>query len=330
MKVDPHTLSQVLRCLPQIQDQDPGLLVGLDTADDAAVYQLSDHQALILTVDFFTPMVDEPYLFGQIAAANALSDIYAMGGKPFLALNIACFPDCLPPSLLGEILRGGWDKATEAGCILAGGHTVRDEEPKYGLTVLGMAHPDQILTNAGAKPGDILILTKPLGTGIINTALKTDLLSPSATQAALDCMSALNRVAAEVMVQHGANACTDITGFGLLGHGVEMAAASQVCLKIYSHAVPLLPETMDMARMGLIPAGAYNNKGHLEQQIIFDPKLKPESQLILCDPQTSGGLLMAVPASNAETMLAALDQKGVPAAVIGEVMPQGDALIIVA
>lgn len=322
--MDPHTLSQVLRHLPIAND--PQLLVGLDTSDDAAVYRLNHDQALILTVDFFTPMVDEPYLFGQIAAANALSDVYAMGGKPFLALNIVCFPDCLSPSILGEILRGGSDKVTEAGCILAGGHTVRDDEPKYGLTVAGLAHPDQIVTNAGAKPGDILVLTKPLGSGIINTAIKADLISQQTIQVVINCMSALNREASDAMLRHSAGACTDITGFGLLGHGAEMAAASKVSLLIDFSAVPLLPETMDMARMGLIPAGAYDNKNHLEGKIKFKPKLKPEAQLILCDPQTSGGLLIAVPATNANALLADLNQRGIPATAIGEVIPSGEKL----
>lgn len=321
----PHTLSQVLRHLPV--PNDPRLLVGLETSDDAAVYRLNNEQALIVTVDFFTPVVDDPYLFGQIAAANALSDIYAMGGKPLLALNIVCFPDCLPPAVLGEILRGGADKVMEGGCILAGGHTVRDDEPKYGLAVAGLAPPADIVTNATARPGDLLVLTKPLGTGIINTAVKVELASEDAGREAGRCMSALNKEASAAMLRHGAGACTDITGFGLLGHAAEMAAASKVSLQIEFYAVPLLPETMEMARMGLIPAGAYDNKNHLEGKISFASRLKPEEQLVLCDPQTSGGLLISIPEAGAGALLNDLVQKGIPAAVIGKVLPPGEKLI---
>lgn len=323
----PHTLSQVLRLLP-VPD-DPRLLVGLDTSDDAAVYRLNDEQALIVTVDFFTPVVDDPYMFGQIAAANALSDIYAMGGKPLLALNIVCFPDCLPPGVLGDILRGGADKVKEGECILAGGHTVRDDEPKYGLAVTGIAHPSTIVTNATARPGDLLVLTKPLGTGIINTAVKADLASGDAVREALRCMAALNKEASAAMLRHKAGACTDITGFGLLGHAAEMAAASKVSLQIEFSAIPLLPETMEMARMGLIPAGAYDNKNHLEGKINFAGHLKPEELLVLCDPQTSGGLLIAIPEAESAALLSELVQEGIAAAVIGRVLPPGETLISV-
>lgn len=316
----PRTLSQVLRQLPV--SQDPRLLVGLDTSDDAAVYRLNDNQALIQTVDFFTPMVDDPYLFGQIAAANALSDIYAMGGRPLLALNIVCFPDCLPSSVLEEILQGGARKVQEAGAVLAGGHTVRDDEPKYGLTVTGLAHPGEVISNAGARPGDLLVLTKPLGTGIIITGIKAELVSRSAYQAAADSMSALNRDAAEVMRRHGATACTDITGFGLLGHASEMAEASGVTLEIAYAALPLLPETMDMARMGLIPGGAYDNREHLGDMVEVDECLKPEERMVLFDPQTSGGLLVSLPAPGAEKMAAELTARGTPAAVVGRVLPR--------
>lgn len=304
-------------------------MVGLNTSDDAAVYRLNDHQALIQTVDFFTPMVDDPYLFGQIAAANALSDVYAMGGRPLLALNIVCFPDCLPPAVLGEILEGGADKVVEAGGIIAGGHTVRDDEPKYGLAVTGIAPPANIISNAAARPGDRLVLTKPLGTGIINTAIKADLLSPETVRQAVQCMSALNKEASAAMQQHKASACTDITGFGLLGHAAEMAAASQVSLEIRFSALPLLPETKEMAGMGIIPAGAYDNKEHLGNKVTFDNSLRPEEQMIMFDPQTSGGLLIAVTGTLADRLVEDLASRGVPSAVIGRVLPPQDRLISV-
>ena len=323
----PQTLSQVLRHLPTMQN--PNLLVGTDTSDDAAVYKINSNQALISTLDFFTPMVDNPYLYGQIAAANSLSDVYAMGGKPLLALNIVCFPDCLPVEVLEEILRGGADKTIEAGCIIAGGHTVRDDEPKYGLAVTGMAHPDEIITNAGAQPADVLLLTKPLGTGIINTGIKAGLVSPEAIQAAVLSMSMLNRAASEAMLKHRASACTDITGFGLLGHAAEMAEASGVSLHINWKTVPILPETMEMARMGLIPAGAYDNRKYLEGKILFAGDLKSEEQLALYDPQTSGGLLISIPAAQASAVVNELKEEGIHCAIIGQVLPYTDTLITV-
>jgi selenide,water dikinase len=302
-------------------------MVGLDTSDDAAVYRLNDHQALIQTVDFFTPMVDDPYIFGQIAAANALSDIYAMGGQPLMALNIVCFPDCLPIAVLQEILKGGADKVVEAEGIIAGGHTVRDNEPKYGLAVTGLAHPAGIITNATARPGDRLVITKPLGTGIINTGIKAELVSVKAASLAVQSMAALNKTASLVMMQCGANACTDITGFSLLGHAAEMAAASKVSLEIEFSSIPLLPETLDMARMGLIPAGAYDNKGHLGKNVRFINDLKPEEQMALFDPQTSGGLLISAPDAVVARLMAELSRQNVQAAVIGKVLPPGEELI---
>lgn len=317
----PGTLSQVLRHLPHIKDAN--LLVGLENSDDAAVYKLGPDLALIQTVDFFTPMVDDPYLFGQIAATNALSDVYAMGGRPLMALNIVCFPSCLPPEVLGAILKGGADKVIEAGAVIAGGHTVQDDEPKYGLAVAGVVHPDQVVTNAGACPGDWLVLTKPLGTGIINTGMKAKLVSENARQKALVTMSTLNRSAARAMTEVGIHACTDITGFGLLGHAAEMAAASGVGLKINWPRVPLLPETLDMAKIGLIPAGAYNNRDFLGDRVIFNDQINPTMQAVLFDPQTSGGLLMAVGADNLDLLLDLLRRYDVPAAtVIGRVVPE--------
>lgn len=304
-------------------------MVGLNTSDDAAVYRLNEQQALIHTVDFFTPMVDDPYLFGQIAAANALSDVYAMGGRPLLALNIVCFPDCLPLSVLKEILAGGADKVVEAEAIIAGGHSVRDDEPKFGLTVTGIAPPDGIITNASARHGDVLVLTKALGTGIINTAIKADLVSDKAVSQAVQSMSTLNKAASLIMQHYKATACTDITGFGLLGHAAEMAAASKVSMEIQFTSISILPETMDMARMGLIPAGAYDNKGHLNEKINFSSNLKPEEQMVLYDPQTSGGLLISMPENKAQLLVAELGNQGIYSTIIGQVTPPGDNLISV-
>lgn len=304
--------------------------MGLDTSDDAAVYRLNEEIATIQTVDFFTPMVDEPYFFGQIAAANALSDVYAMGGTPLLALNIVCFPSCLSPDILAEILRGGADKVAESGAIVAGGHSVQDDEPKYGLAVTGLVHPQRIYSNATAAPGDLLILTKPLGTGIINTAVKADMVGQETRDKAIATMAALNQQAARVMLEVGASACTDITGFGLLGHAGEMAAASGLSIKIYAAAVPVLPEVKDLARMGIIPAGAYHNRNHLGERLRIESGVTREEVDIFCDPQTSGGLLMAVPPRQATKLLNRLHDSGVAeAAIIGEVIPQDKFLITV-
>lgn len=324
----PATLSQVLRQLPRLED--PYLLVGLEKADDAAVYQLTEDMAIIETVDFFTPVVDDPYLFGQVAAANALSDIYAMGGRPLLALNIACFPTCLPPEILAGILKGGADKVREAGAIIAGGHTVQDEEPKYGLAVTGLVHPQRVLTNAGALPQDVLILTKPLGTGIIATAVKAELAPPEAREAALASMVALNREAASAMLSVGVHACTDITGFGLLGHAAEMAEASGISMVFEYDRLPLLPKTVELASMGLIPGGAYHNRDHLGEAVAFAKSLTPAQQAILFDPQTSGGLLIATPPERADRLLQELHASGVTAArAIGRVVERQSWLILV-
>ncbi len=313
----PAALSQVLRHLPKARD--PNLLVGPENSDDAAVYKLGDDLALIQTVDFFTPVMDDPYLFGQVAAANALSDIYAMGGTPLLALNIVCFPNCLPPEVLHRILRGGADKVAEAGAIIAGGHTVQDDVPKYGLAVTGLAHPERILSNAGARPGDMLVLTKPLGTGIINTAIKGDLAPAESVRAALESMLELNRKAAEVMIRWSAGSCTDITGFGLLGHAAEMALASKVTMEIHSSSVPLLPGIKELAAMGMIPAGAYANRDYFSGQVKIPGGTGPEMTAILFDPQTSGGLLISVPASGAGRMMDEMEREGVAAVMVGKV-----------
>lgn len=322
----PAALSQVLRQLPK--NKDPDLLVGLDTSDDAAVYKMSEEMALIQTVDFFTPVVDDPYLFGQVSAANALSDIYAMGGSPLLALNIVCFPDCLPRQVLLQILQGGADKVREAGAIIAGGHTVSDDEPKYGLAVTGLVHPEEVITNAGARPGDLLVLTKPLGTGIISTAAKADMVMEEVHKKFVASMVALNRESSLAMKEAGAHACTDVTGFGLLGHAAEMARASGVSLILCQEEIPLLPQVGDLAIMGMIPAGAYNNRDYLEGKVFFDPGISRAEQAILFDPQTSGGLFIAIEAEKAGMLVDRLNRHGVgEARAIGQVIEREDVLI---
>lgn len=302
---------------------DPCLLVGIETADDAGVYQINETTALIQTLDFFTPIVDDPYLFGQIAAANSLSDVYAMGGKPLTAMNIVAFPiGCLPPEVLGDILAGGQDKVMEAGAVIVGGHTIDDKEPKYGLSVTGIVHPDQIWTNAGAQPGDQLIVTKGIGTGVLATAARAEMF-PEGVAAAIHSMSTLNRTAAEVARNYTVHACTDITGFGLLGHVYEMALGSGVFIKLQASAIPLLPDAAEAASMGLIPAGAYTNREYLKTITIL-PHVPINIQDLCFDPQTSGGLLLSVPSNVAEALLKDLQQAGIlQAAIIGEVLQKG-------
>lgn len=250
------------------------MLVGIETSDDAAVYKLDEKRGAILTLDFFTPVVDDPYMFGQIAAANSLSDVYAMGGRPVTAMNIVCFPNSLPVEVLTQILKGGADKVKEAGAIVAGGHSVQDDEPKFGLSVMGMVDIDKITPNASAKPGDILILTKPLGVGIINTAVKADAASEEAAAKAVETMSYLNKDAAEAAAEVGVHACTDITGFGLLGHAFEMAEGSSTTIEIWPDLLPIIKECIDLAKQGIIPGGAYSNREHLEGKIAYINKYK--------------------------------------------------------
>ena len=297
--------------------------MGIDTADDAGVYRLNDETALIQTLDFFTPIVDDPYLFGQIAATNSLSDVYAMGGKPLTAMNIVTFPICrLAPEVLLAILSGGQQKIAEAGAVMLGGHTIDDDEPKYGLSVTGVVHPDKVLTNAGAQPGDALILTKAIGTGVLYTALKAELF-PAGVAAAAASMTQLNRYAAEVMTRFSVHACTDITGFGLLGHAFELAAGSAVDLELDSRTVPLLPDAAEAAGMGLVPAGAYANRDYLNQ-VEFRPEVPVNLQDLLFDPQTSGGLLISLAEDLASDLLAELHAAGVAvAARIGRVTGKG-------
>lgn len=304
--------------------KDPNLLVGLDGFDDAGVYRLTDEIALIQTLDFFTPIVDDPYDFGRIAAANSLSDVYAMGGRPLTAMNIVCFPiKDLEGSVLRSILEGGLETVERAGAVLVGGHSVEDPELKYGLSVTGTVHPQKLLTNAGARPGDLLVLTKPLGTGILATALKAELLDRELTGQITEMMAALNKDAAEAMTEVGANACTDITGFGLLGHCLEMAAASNVGMKIYAEKVPLVPQARTFASMGLIPGGGYANRKFCAKDLELDPSVEPILVDIMCDPQTSGGLLISVSREKAPLLVQRLSEKNSPAAhIIGEVIEE--------
>jgi selenide, water dikinase len=297
--------------------------VGRETSDDAGVYKLREDLALIQTLDFFTPIVNDPYRFGQIAAVNALSDVYAMGGRPLTAMNIVGFPKkTMDKSILKEILRGGLEKIHEAGALLVGGHSIDDAELKYGLSVTGIVHPDRVMTNAGARPGDHLLLTKPLGTGIIATALKGKFSSSEAEECLIAVMVELNRVGAEVMAEVGARACTDITGFGLLGHALEMANGSKCGMVLRASRVPILPFALEYARMGLVPAGTYANRNYCQNSLTVDPAVPAHLLEILADAQTSGGLLISVAADRAAEMLSKLQARGIrEAALIGEVSP---------
>lgn len=299
---------------------DPRLLVGYDSSDDACVYNVSDDVAVIETVDFFTPIVDDPYLFGQIAAANALSDVYAMGGVPKLAMNLLCVPSCLPLDTVRAILEGGHDKAVEAGCVIAGGHTIQDDEPKYGLCVTGFVHPQHILKNIGAQPGDVLVLTKPIGSGVLTTAIKADLISEAARDAAYAHMATLNKRAGEALRQvESVHACTDVTGFGLLGHSFEMAEGSGVTIRLHGSALPLMDEARDMAEMGIIPAGAYRNMDYVKPQLTVLPSAQRALLDLAADPQTSGGLLISLPCEQAEKLLALLHPFAPWSTIVGEV-----------
>lgn len=307
-KVGAGTLARLLDGLPVHADSN--LLVGFDKSDDAAVYRVSDELALVQTVDFFPPIADDPFLFGQIAAANALSDVYAMGGEPRIALNLLCVPKSMPDSAVHDLLRGGYSKVYEAGAVIAGGHSILDEEPKYGLCVTGFVHPNHILTNAGAQPGDVLFLTKPLGAGILTTAAKADLCPPDVLQAVYARMTTLNRAARDAMVQFRVHACTDVTGFGLLGHALEMAQGSGVQIKLNVSALPIPSEALELARMGILPEGMYRNRKYAEPFVLAD-SVPLEIQDALYDPQTSGGLLIAVDPNDADA-LAETMQKTVP------------------
>ncbi len=318
-------LGEILkRFKPPVSDK---LLVGIDGVDDAGVYQLTDEIALVQTVDFFPPIVDDPYAFGQVAAANALSDVYAMGGRPITALNIIGFPAKMDPDIIGEILRGGADKVAEAEAVIAGGHSVKDNELKYGLAVTGLIHPQKIITNSGARAGDHLILTKPLGTGIVSTAVKQNKAGAAEEAKVVEVMTALNKIAAEEMIRFGAHAATDITGFGLAGHSYEMAAASKVSFEIVFKDLKLLPGVIEYAEAGALTGGAEANRFYLESKVKVAEHHDPHVFDIIYDAQTSGGLLIAIAEDQAATLLKALIDRGVEAADIGRVIPRDDAVI---
>lgn len=318
-KVGAGVLAQLLEGIRT--HQDPNLLVGFDKSDDASVYKVSDELALVQTVDFFPPIADDPYLFGQIAATNALSDVYAMGGEPKLALNLLCIPESMPKSAVHDLLRGGYEKVYEAGAIITGGHSILDEEPKYGLAVTGFVHPDRVLTNAGARPGDVLLFTKPLGIGVLTTAAKADLCPPEALQTAYTLMTTLNKAARDCMVRYEVHACTDVTGFGFLGHAYEMAQGSGVRLEIDTGAVDILPEALEFAKMGLLPEGMYRNRRYAEGAV--DPGEVPLAvQDVLYDPQTAGGLLMAVAPQDADALYRDLLAAVPSAQRVGVVLPE--------
>ena len=325
-KIGPEVLSKILDKLPKMESKN--LMVGIETSDDAAVYKINAETAIIQTLDFFTPIVDDPYIFGQIAAANSLSDVYAMGGKPIVALNIVCFPSCLPIEVLGEILKGGADKVLEAGAVVVGGHSVDDNEPKYGLSVTGIVHPSKVLKNNGCIHGEIIILTKPLGTGIISTAIKGEIASKEAYEAAVNIMTTLNKYAAEAIFGHKISACTDITGFGLMGHGYEMASGSNVTLKLYKGAIPYIEEAKTYAKMGLVPEGTYKNRSYIDgkYKLLGVPVWLSD---ILFDPQTSGGLLFTCSKEDGKKIMEKLNKLQLKSAIIGEVLAFNENYIIV-
>ena len=308
----------MLRQIPPVRD--PNLLVGVDTADDAAVYRLNDETALVQTVDFFPPVVDDAFSFGAIAAANAFSDVYAMGGRPLLALNIVGFPVDLPKEILGRVLQGGATKAEEAGVLVIGGHTVDDAEPKYGMAVTGTVEPGRQITNAGARAGDALVLTKPIGTGVITTAGKREQASADVLDNAVAIMSTLNKAASEAMVEVGVHACVDVTGFGLIGHLLGMLKASDVSAEVSFSDVPLLDGAERLAADGVVPGGTQRNRKAAETSVEWAPELQEHERLLLCDAQTSGGLLIAVSADRQDGLLAELESRGVSeGAVVGRI-----------
>ena len=309
---------QVLSKLPVVDH--PDLLVGSATGDDAAVYRLDDRTALVVTVDFFTPITDDPYEFGSVAAANSLSDVYAMGGRPLVALNVVGFPAALAVEMLGDVLRGGYDKAAEANCLIVGGHTVDDNEPKYGLSVVGLVEPGRQVSNAGAQPGDVLVLTKPIGTGIITTGCKAGVAPPGSVETAVETMATLNRAASEAMMEVGVNACTDITGFGLMGHLTGMLRASGVSAQVELSQVPVLPGVAELLEQGVAPGGTHRNQAGVEDSVDWDDALTADDRLLLCDAQTSGGLLISVPQTRLSKLLVSLESRGVATrAVVGSV-----------
>ncbi len=321
-------LAEALKSLPQ--SRHPDLIVGFNKADDAGVFRLSENLALVQTVDFFPPIVDDPYWFGQIAAANALSDVFAMGGKPITALNIVGFPaSTMPLSILTDILRGGAEKVEEAGAVVVGGHSIKDKELKFGISVTGIVDPHKVVTNSGAKPGDVIFLTKPLGTGLITTGIKRGKVSDDLAMTAIRTMAALNRTAAELMVRHAAHAATDITGYGLLGHAYEMASGSNVSIRIDAQSLPLLPDVLQLAELGMIPGGANDNRKYLEPFVSIAESVDKNLEAVMYDPQTSGGLFIALPESHVSAFLADARGSGLLAAQIGRVETYHDAFLLV-
>lgn len=302
--------------------QDPNLLVGYDRSDDASVYKLTDDLALVQTVDFFPPIADDPYTFGAIAAANALSDVYAMGGEPRLALNVMAVPEDMPKEAVHAILRGGYEKAYEAGAIITGGHSIYDKEPKYGMAVTGFVHPDKLLTNSGAKPGDVLLYTKPIGIGVLTAGIKGELCDQDTARMAEGLMMTLNKYARDIMVQYRVHACTDVTGFGVMGHLLEMAQGSEAQIHIDVSGLTLIPQSLELARLGVLPAGLYRNR-HFAEEWVDGGNVELAVQDLLYDPQTSGGLMMAVDAEDAPALLEALKADSrVPAPqLVGRVAP---------
>lgn len=326
-KIGPAVLDSVLKNLPQFEDSN--LLVGFDKKDDACVYKVSDDKVVIQTVDFFPPMVDDPYTFGQVAATNALSDVYAMGGDPALAMNLLCFPSCLDPSIMHDILQGGYSKIKEAGAVVAGGHTIADPTPKYGLCVSGFAHPKEILTNSNAKTGDVLVLTKPLGVGILNTANKAEILTPDKIKEVTNIMTTLNKYAKESFKGLTVHACTDITGFSLVGHGYEMASGSNKTVELFSNNIPIISDALEYAKMGILPEGMYNNLEYLKDIFKVTNGVTQEMQDVLLDPQTSGGLLLSMPEKDAKEYLSRMESYTPYARIIGQVTDKQEYSIII-
>jgi len=320
--MSPEALAQVLQPLKNTfrEEQFPDLLVGLGKADDAAVYRLTPDLAIVQTLDFFAPVVDDGYTYGAIAAVNAMSDVWAMGGEVLLALSIAAFPSDLPPEIAQDILRGAGDKVAEAGAVLAGGHTMNDKEPKFGLCVTGTVHPDKVVTKSNARIGDVLVLTKPLGVGVITTALKQGVADPAHVDAAVASMLAMNQIACRAMQRVGVHAATDITGFGLLGHSQEMAANSGVGLRFFADALPFLPGAHDYAAKWVFPGGAYNNERFYQPRVSFADGIPDETRLLLYDPETSGGLLISVAPDRLPALETELRKSGQAYWVVGEVV----------
>jgi selenide,water dikinase len=337
-KMSPGILESVLKRLPAAAD--PNVIVGFETSDDAAIYRISDDLALVQTVDFFTPIVDDPFLFGQVAAANSLSDVYAMGGRPVSALTIVAFPSSSPAGILEQIMRGGLSKMSEANCTVVGGHSIRDDELKFGYAVTGLIHPSKVWRNVGARPGDVLLLTKPLGTGVISTAVKSGRAEEASVASSTASMTRLNREAAEALrqIETAANgngggcvhAVTDVTGFGLLGHAREMAIGSGVSMRLDHSAIAYLPGAVDAARNRFFSGGLANNREFLEGCVDFAASVPEEMRALLYDPQTSGGLLAAIAPEAAQHALAALQARQISARIIGEVIPKRSPLIEIA